>query len=56
MPEKKKVSWIRKIYLLKKLIKEIGRLWTSGTTLAGYDEEGPYHCEDCIFLKGVEIK
>lgn len=23
-----------------------------GTPLAEYDETGPYHCEDCHFLKG----
>lgn len=45
-------SWLKKIGLLKKLLAETGPLWPNSTKLAGYAEDGPYHCEDCTFLKG----
>ncbi len=49
MAEKK--SWLKIIGRLKRLINEVGGLW-QGTSLSGYEEHGPYHCEDCSFLKG----
>lgn len=46
-------SWLRKVRALKKLIAQIGALFPAPSTkLAGYAEDGPYHCEDCSFLKG----
>ncbi|MGH7745646.1 MAG: hypothetical protein ACREQ5_12785 [Candidatus Dormibacteria bacterium] len=42
----------KKIQLLKDLIKTAGTLWNGGTKLAGYDDQGPYHCQDCGFLRG----
>ena len=50
MAEKK--SWLKIIGQLKKFIAQVGTIW-EGTALAGYAENGPYHCEDCHFLKGV---
>jgi hypothetical protein len=47
-------SWLKKISGLKKLIRSVGPLYPDSTELAGYAEGGPYHCEDCIFLKGRE--
>ncbi len=48
-------SWPRKIEALKRLLSEIGSLWPAPSTrLAGYAEDGPYHCEDCIYLKKDE--
>ena len=44
-------SWLKKIGALKRLITEVGPLWPKSTKLAGYAESGPYHCEDCIYLK-----
>lgn len=44
-------SWLKKIAGLKRLISEVGTLWPRSTKLAGYAEDGPYHCEDCIYLK-----
>jgi hypothetical protein len=45
-------SWLKKIAALKRLIKEFGSLWPAPSTkLAGYAEQGPYHCEDCVYLK-----
>lgn len=41
-----------KIAALKELLSKVGRLWPSSTKLAGYAEDGPYHCKDCIYLKG----
>lgn len=40
-----------RIEALSALLIQTGRLWT-GTKLSGYAENGPYHCDDCIFLKG----
>jgi hypothetical protein len=46
-------SWLKVISRLKRLIADIGPLWPAGSTeLSGYAEDGPYHCEDCSFLKG----
>jgi hypothetical protein len=45
-------SWLKKIAALKRMLSEIGSLWPNSTRLAGYGEDGPYHCEDCIYLKG----
>lgn len=48
-------SWDRKIEALKRLLSEVGSLWPAPSTrLAGYAEDGPYHCEDCIYLKRDE--
>ena len=48
-------SWPRKIEALKRLLAEVGSLWpVPSTKLAGYAEDGPYHCEDCIYLKRDE--
>lgn len=44
-------SWLKKIGALKRLIRDIGPLWPKSTKLAGYGESGPYHCEDCVYLK-----
>jgi len=44
-------SWLKKIGALKKLLAETGPLWPKSTKLSGYGESGPYHCEDCSFLK-----
>jgi hypothetical protein len=52
-----KVSWLKKISGLKKLIRSVGPLWPEPSTeLAGYGEEGPYHCGDCEYLKKVDSK
>ncbi len=45
-------NWTQVIAGLKKLVEEIGAFWPKSTPLAGYAEDGPYHCEDCSFLKG----
>ena len=45
------VSWQKKIECLKRLIAAVGPLWPKSTKLAGYAERGPYHCEDCSFLR-----
>jgi hypothetical protein len=44
-------GWLKKIAGLKRLLSEVGPLWPRSTKLAGYAEDGPYHCEDCIYLK-----
>lgn len=45
-------TWPRKIEALKRLISEIGSIWPApSTTLAGYATDGPYHCEDCVYMK-----
>lgn len=39
------MNWTEKILALKR--------WPAPSTrLAGYAEDGPYHCEDCVYLKG----
>lgn len=49
------MEWAKKISGLKRLIESVGHLWpTPSTKLAGYAEDGPYHCEDCIFLRGYK--
>jgi hypothetical protein len=48
-------NWSKIIAGLNKLIDEVGNglgFWPKSTPLAGYAEDGPYHCEDCSFLKG----
>jgi hypothetical protein len=45
-------GWLKKLNALNKIIEENGPLWPRSTKLAGYGEEGPYHCEDCIYAKG----
>jgi hypothetical protein len=51
MAEKK--SWLKIIGKLKKLVADVGNIYPEGSTpIAGYGEDGPYHCEDCGFLKG----
>jgi hypothetical protein len=53
MAEKR--SWLKIIGQLKRLIREFGSWYPEGSTpLAGYGEDGPYHCEDCSFLKGMK--
>ncbi len=48
-------SWLKKIGALKRLLREVGSIWPSPSTkLAGYAENGPYHCEDCKYLKRDE--
>lgn len=44
-------NWHKKIFGLKKLISLVGPLWPKSTRLSGYAENGPYHCEDCSFLR-----
>jgi len=44
-------SWLKKIAALKRLLREVGPMWPNSTKLSGYAESGPYHCEDCTFLK-----
>jgi hypothetical protein len=44
-------GWLKKIAGLKRLLSEVGSLWPRSTRLAGYAEDGPYHCEDCTYLK-----
>ena len=48
----KMVDWKKIIAGLKKLVAEVGEFWPKSTPLAGYAEDGPYHCEDCKWLKG----
>lgn len=46
-------NWQKVIAGLKKLVEDIGAFWPGGSTpVAGYAEDGPYHCEDCRFLRG----
>jgi len=49
MAEKR--SWLKTIGKLKRFLNDVGQIW-AGTPLSGYEEKGPYHCEDCSFLKG----
>lgn len=44
-------SWLKKIAAMKRLFREVGPLWPGSTKLSGYAEQGPYHCNDCIFRK-----
>lgn len=45
--------WLQIISGLRKLLAEFGPIWPSPSTkLAGYAEDGPYHCEDCEYLRG----
>lgn len=47
------MNWTEKILGLKRLLSEVGSLWPAPSTkLAGYAEDGPYHCEDCVYLRG----
>src|SRR6267378_4570648 len=46
------MNWQKVVTGLKKLVDDIGAFWPSSTPLAGYAEDGPYHCEDCKWLKG----
>ena len=50
MAERK--SWLKIIGKLKKFVADVGTIW-EGTTLAGYQERGPYFCGECHYLKGV---
>jgi hypothetical protein len=48
-----KKSWLKIISRLKKIDDEVGPIYPEGSTpIAGYAAGGPYHCEDCSFLKG----
>lgn len=50
-----KIPWSKKIAGLKKLLKSVGPLWPSPSTeLSGYGEEGPYHCGNCEYLRGLK--
>ena len=49
-----KISWLKKISALKTLIAKVGPLWPKSTKLAGYAEKGPYHCQNCEYLRGVK--
>jgi len=45
-------SWLKKIAGLRRLLAEVGPLWPAPSTkLAGYAEDGPYHCSNCEYLK-----
>ncbi|VVB52843.1 Uncharacterised protein [uncultured archaeon] len=45
-------SWLKKIAALRRLLDDVGPIWPAPSTkLSGYAEDGPYHCEDCTFLK-----
>jgi len=50
MAERK--SWLKIIGKLKKFVADVGTIW-DGTPLSGYAESGPYHCQDCHYLKGI---
>jgi hypothetical protein len=54
MAEKKK-SWSKIIGKLKRFLNEVGPLWPDSTKLSGLGKNGPYHCENCEYLKGVEV-
>lgn len=45
------MDWPHKISALTVLLKHTGPLW-QGTRLSGYGNRGPYHCGDCIYLRG----
>jgi hypothetical protein len=47
-------QWSKIIGGLKRLIAEFGPIWPKSTKLSGYAESGPYHCEDCEYLKKVD--
>lgn len=47
-------NWPKIITGLKKLLAEVGPIWPKSTKLAGYSEKGPYHCENCEYLKGLK--
>ena len=47
-------NWPKIIQGLQTLIGEVGSIWPKSTKLAGYAEDGPYHCEDCEYLKGLK--
>lgn len=49
-----KRSWLKIIGRLKKLVADFGPLWPDSTKLSGYGENGPYHCGDCEYLKGLK--
>lgn len=46
-------SWLKKIGALKRLIRDLGPLWPDSTKLAGFGKDGPYHCANCEYLKGL---
>lgn len=47
------MSWEDKIKALRRMLNQVDSMWpTPSTKLAGYAEDGPYHCEDCKYLKG----
>lgn len=48
----KKMGWLKKISLLKRLLKETGPLWPDSTKLAGFGSDGPYSCSRCEYYKG----
>lgn len=50
----KKMGWLKKISLLKKLLAETGPLWPKSTKLAGFSSDGPYSCANCEYLKGMK--
>ena len=47
------MNWPEKINGLRRLIEQVGSLWPAPSTkLAGYAEDGPYRCENCVYLRG----
>lgn len=52
-----KKSWLKIIGALKRIVRDNGSIWPAPSTkLAGYAEDGPYHCGDCVYLKRVNGK
>jgi len=49
-------SWLKLVGALKKFFNENGPIYPDSTTLSGYGTRGPYHCEDCKWLKTVDGK
>ena len=47
-------SWLKIIGRLKRLISDVGPLWPDSTKLSGLGKNGPYHCLNCEYLKGVK--
>ena len=45
-------SWLRIIGAIKRFVNRFGAIYPEPSTkLAGYAEDGPYHCKDCKYLK-----
>lgn len=52
MEVKQMQKWLKIIKGLQQLVERLGPIWPSSTRLSGYAEDGPYHCEDCPWLRG----